>query len=89
VYDGCAVGSWRCPLRSQRVLGPFVHVQVFLPGLAEITEMAEALERRLTPKGKPGGVMMVRGLAVVLHVLHSLVPQDEQEAALQVRSMRA
>ena len=41
------------------------------------------------PKGKAGGVMMVRGLAVVLHVLHSLVPQDEQEAALQVRSMRA
>ena len=28
MYDGCALGSWRCPLRPQRVSGPFVNVQV-------------------------------------------------------------
>ena len=26
VYDGCSLGSWRCPLRAQRVSGKFVNV---------------------------------------------------------------
>jgi HrpA-like RNA helicase len=55
---------------------------VFLPGLAEITDMKDALEKRLKVKGGAG--MLIRGLVVVVHVLHSLVPQEEQEAALEV-----
>jgi HrpA-like RNA helicase len=68
---------------TESLIEPAGCVLVFLPGLAEITEMMEALQKKLTPKGKTA--MMVRGLTIVLHVLHSLVPQDEQEAALQVR----
>ena len=52
-------------------------VLVFLPGLAEIQTMSEALETALGRRAKGG-------LTVVTHVLHSLVPQEEQEAALRV-----
>ena len=44
--------------------------------------MKDALEKRLKVKGGAG--MLIRGLVVVVHVLHSLVPQEEQEAALEV-----
>lgn len=53
-------------------------ILVFLPGLAEIQTMSEALETAL------GRAAHHRGLTVVTHVLHSLVPQEEQEAALRV-----
>jgi hypothetical protein len=46
---GCALGSWRCPLRPQRVSGPFVNVQVTLTLRLALALTLTVTQARLVP----------------------------------------